>query len=105
MYNDIIKLVSVREFGSDGLGNINREESERSVYAELRSIGTTEFYQAQALGLKPEVKFVIADYLDYQGEEVLKYSGYESKEEVYRVIRTFRNGNELEITCKRGIEP
>ena len=103
MYNEIVKLVSVIE-SVDSYGDIVKTISEKVVFARLKSIGQTEFYQAKAVGLKPEIKFVIADYLDYSGEKLLKYAPYDGAEEEYSVIRVFREGNELEIVCRRGIE-
>lgn len=104
MYNSIIKLIketsTVDEYGDKVVTT-----SERTIFAELKSIGQTEFYQAKANGFKPELKFVIADYLDYQGEKQLKYQEFNSdKEETYEVIRTYRNGTSLEITCGKGVE-
>lgn len=103
MYDNIIKLVSVSKTVNN-YGDIVETPTEKLVFAELKSIGQTEFYQAQAIGLKPELKFVIADYLDYNDEKTLKYQPFHGKEEEYTVIRTYRNGNELEITCKRGVD-
>lgn len=76
--NEIITLVDV---------GVSRE-----VFAELRSIGQSEFYQAHAIDYHPELKFVLADHLDYQGETVVKHEGT-----LYRVLRTYRKGRELEI--------
>ena len=67
-------------------------EERRTVLAGLRSIGQSEFYQAQATGYRPELKFVLADYLDYNGETLIEHTGT-----LYRVLRTFRAGQELEI--------
>jgi len=104
MYDQRIKLVAVTK-NTDEYGDTVETVSEREVFAELRSIGQSEFYQAQALGMKPELKFVLSDYLDYSGEKVLKYQEYGSnKEETYRVIRTFRKGYELEIVCAKGVD-
>lgn len=104
MYDQRIKLigssVSVNEYGDR-----QRTLSEREVFAELKSVGQTEFYQAHATGMKPELKFILPDYLEYNGEKLLKYRGYGAEEErTYNVIRTFKNGNELEITCAKGVE-
>lgn len=82
--NDIITLIA------DDL-------TRRDVFAGLRSVGQTEFYQAQAIGYRPELDFVLADYLDYRGESVLRHCGT-----LYRVIRTFRQGQQLEITVQRA---
>lgn len=103
MYDEIIKLVSVTKT-IDEFGDAIETREERKIFAELKSVGQSEFYQAQAVGLKPEIKFVIADYLDYAGEKQLKYAPYNGPEDIYAVIRTYRNENELEITCKRGID-
>lgn len=103
MYNEIIKLIKEKK-SNDEYGDLIVETSERVVFADLRSIGQTEFYQAQTVGLKPEIKFVLADYLEYQKEKILKYQPFDGPEEEYEVLRTFRNGNELEIVCKRGVD-
>lgn len=68
------------------------ENGRREAFAELRSIGQSEFYQAQATGYKPELKFVLADHLDYGGETLIEYTGT-----LYSVLRTFRAGQALEI--------
>lgn len=79
--------------------------TERTIFAEVKSIGQTEFYQAQAVGLKPEIKFVIADFADYQGEKILSYKPFgASAAEDYTILRTYRTKINLEIVCKRGIE-
>ena len=103
MYNDIIKLISETDT-VDEYGDTVTTETERTVFAQVKSIGQNEFYQAQAVGLKPEIKFVIADFADYQNEKKLKYKPYGGDEEYYTVLRTYRTKYNLEIVCKRGIE-
>lgn len=93
MYNEVIKLIAYTE-ATDSYGITSRTESSREVFAKAESIGTAEFYQAAASGLKPTVKFVLADYYDYQGEKELEWEGTR-----YNVLRTYRNGVEIEITC------
>lgn len=69
------------------------------VFAEIKSIGQSEFYQAQTAGKKPEIKFKITDYMDYQGQRYLIHEGVR-----YCILRTYRTGsNELEITCYGGV--
>lgn len=77
--------------------NLLTEDSHRYVFCELLSIGTAEFYQAQATNLTPELKFVLRDYLDYQGELYAEYEGT-----IYRVIRTYRDGQQIELTVTRA---
>lgn len=71
---------------------IQLDGSRRDVLGGLRSVSRTEFYQAQTAGYKPELVFVLADYLDYSDEPRVKYDG-----NLYRVLRTYRVGQELEI--------
>lgn len=104
MQNEVIKLISevtaVNEYG-----DMVKSYSEKTVFADLKSIGQSEFYQAQANGLKPEIKFVLADCLDYTNEKIIKYQGFNDvEEETYTVIRTYRSGNSLELVCKRGVD-
>lgn len=72
-------------------------DSRREVFAGLRSVGHTEFYEAYATELRPELKFVLTDYLDYEGETLVKYNG-----DLYRVIRFYRTGQEMELTVGRA---
>lgn len=76
-----------------------KEERSDPVYAEIKSIGQNEFYQAQTAGKKPEIKFKITDYMDYREQRYLIYNGVR-----YNILRTYRTGNnELEITCYGGV--
>lgn len=103
MQNDVIKLVSVMK-KVDEYGDTVTEEKEREVFAELKSIGQSEFYQARANGFRPEIKFVLADFLDYSGEEIVRYTPYGSDvEEELRIVRTYRSGLEMELVCQRGV--
>lgn len=101
MYNEIIKLVAetktINEFG-----DTETEYTENEVFAEIKSITQTETYQAMAQDLKPELKFVLADFYDYNNEKIVKYTQFDTEEE-YSVIRTYRTNNELEIVVKKGI--
>lgn len=104
MYDSVITLILEQNEGRDEIGNPIKKEVKRELFAEVRSIGQSEFYQAAVSGMQPEAKFVIADYLDYHGEQILEYSGYESETmQRYSVIRTYRTGNELELTCRKEL--
>ena len=98
MYNEVIFLQKVKISTNDVGDRI--ETPERSMrFAKIKSIGQTEFYQAQAQGLKPEIKFILPDYLDYDNQEELIYNNFR-----YKVLRTFRTeSNELEIIFYGGI--
>lgn len=103
MYDSVITLLSETST-VDAYGDTVTTPTERDVFAEVRSIGQSEFYQAQTVGLKPEIKFVIADFYDYQNEKQLKYTPFGGTEDVYTILRTYRTNNQLEIVCKRGID-
>lgn len=124
MYNSLIYLVQEVKT-VDQYGDLITQETSRPVFAEVKSIGQKEFYEAAAIGMKPEIKFVIADFLDYQGEQTLRYEPYSAapnglfpgevlpgdsehptrtKMQTYDVIRTYRTGTQLEIVCSRGVD-
>lgn len=97
--NDVITLIQQTR-SVDDYGDPVITETTRDVFAKLGSIGQKEFYQAHAVGLQPEIKFILADYLDYEDEPLVLYGGQR-----YRVLRTYRKGQELEITVYREVNP
>ena len=97
--NDVITLIQQNR-SVDDYGDPVITETARDVFAKLESVGQKEFYQAHAVGLQPEIKFVLADYLDYDGEEIVQHN-----DQRYRVLRTYRKGQELEITVYREVNP
>jgi hypothetical protein len=72
-------------------------DTSRDVFCRLASIGMKEFYEANARDFFPEVKFILADYLDYGNEQLVEHNGQR-----YRVLRTYRTGQELEIVVERA---
>ena len=97
MYNEVVYLVT-KTSTKNNVGDQIETTVENMRFAKLKSIGQSEFYQAQALGLKPEIKFVLPDYLDYNNQEEVIHNGFR-----YKVLRTFRTGNEIEIVCYGGV--
>lgn len=97
--NDIITLIATTT-NQDEYGDPVVSQTRREVFCDVASIGQKEFYQAQAVGLQPEVKFVLADHLDYEGEELVEHGG-----QLLRVLRTYRAGRSLEIVCYREVNP
>lgn len=103
MFDEMIKLVS-NTSTTDEYGDTVKTSTVKEIPAEKKSIGQTEFYQAQSGGFKVDVKFKIEDYLDYSGEKIIKYQGFgDTEESIYEVKRTYRDGNQLEITCSKGV--
>ena len=97
--NEILTLLQQTR-GVDEFGDPTTTETRRDVFVRLGSIGQKEFYQAHAVGLQPELKFIMADYLDYNGEMLVEYNGQR-----FRVLRIFRSGQELELVCYREVNP
>lgn len=72
-------------------------ETRVTVKAEIRSVTRREFYEAAGAGITPELVFRIANFRDYSGQKVF---WHESQR--WRVIRTYTNGQTLEITAGRA---
>lgn len=100
MHDMIISLISSPPSPRPaGDGGIKRQEAVKTeVCCEMASVGMKEFYEAAAVGLQPELKFILSDYLDYNGETCLEYDGKR-----YRIARTYRAGRKLEIVCYREV--
>lgn len=92
--NDLLTLVH-RKLAEDGY--TVEKETRRDVFCRLDSVSRSEFYQAQATDLRPELVFVLADYLDYDDEYLCIFDSV-----WYRVIRTYRKGQELEIVVQKA---
>lgn len=104
MYNEVITLIAETKTTNE-YGDLVSTEARRTVFAELKSITQSEFYQASASGFKPEIKFVLPDYLDYEGEMLVEYQPYDASAPArYSVIRTYRNNNTMELVCRRGVD-
>lgn len=96
MYNDVMTLVkesySTNDFGDQVAAVLTRE-----VFCEVKSVGMKEKYQAQAIGLLPELTFVLPDYYEYDDEQKIIY-----QEKEYRVIRTYvKDTDEIELVVTR----
>ena len=72
------------------------EPVRRKVFAEVRSVGMSESYEARALGLMPELRFTLELAEDYKDERQLIYNGNR-----YKVLRTYMAGDGIELTCER----
>lgn len=95
--DSVIYLISVVP-GKNSIGDPLQIESEpRKVFAEKKSVRQSEFYQAAATGLKPELAFDVWS-IDYNNEKKLMHKGNK-----YSIIRTFSKGEKVEIICSRGV--
>lgn len=71
-----------------------RYYNETQVFCNKKSVRQSEFYQAQAVGYRPEAVFELRD-VDYNGESYFRHERTR-----YRVIRTYsRGGDTIELVC------
>jgi len=94
LFRDAIKLITIITT-ENSMGDIIETALEREVFADKQSIRQSEFYQAAATGLRPELMFVVRT-IEYNGETRLKYNDKE-----YNIIRTYDKDGELtELICQ-----
>jgi SPP1 family predicted phage head-tail adaptor len=92
-WRDVINLVTVTESEND-IGDMVESFNTNEVFANKKSIRQSEFYQAMAHGLKPELMFEI-NSLDYDGQQKLIYEG-----KTYQIMRTYsKNDETVELIC------
>src|SRR5574344_341805 len=96
MMNEMVYLLSSAET-VNSVGDTISVPTVKAVFAEVASVGYREHYMAEGVGKRPEIKFVLSDYLDYSGEPQARYNG-----KTYNIDRTYREkNNRLELTCSR----
>lgn len=94
LFKEVVKLISVTASEND-MGDIIETLVEREVFADKQSIRQSEFYQAAATGLRPELMFVVRS-VDYNQEPKLKHG-----DKTYTIIRTYdRDGELIELVCQ-----
>ena len=93
-FREIIDLVNITKVTND-YGDIVESETLTQVFADKQSIRQSEFYQAFATGLRPELMFVIRE-VDYNNQPRIKYNS-----KYYNIIRTYgKDGELLELICE-----
>jgi SPP1 family predicted phage head-tail adaptor len=82
--------------GENDLGDpIKVPQKNDYIFAEEKSVRQSEFYQAAANGLRPEIVLEVNTF-EYNGEPMLEYNG-----KTYDIIRTFKKDNEkIELVCQ-----
>lgn len=84
MLDDVLELISIT-YSQNSIGDTLENKTYTEIFGKRKSIKQSEFYQAQATGLKPELAFEIYSF-EYNDE---KYVRYNNKE--YKVLRTYQN--------------
>lgn len=93
-FSDKIKLIAIT-VTENSMGDKIEKETETEVFANKRSIRQSEFYQAAATGLRPEIMFEVWSE-EYSNQPRLEYNN-----EPYTIIRTYAKDGELtELICQ-----
>lgn len=97
MWKDVVELLQPTE-ARNGYGEVIEGDPIKSgpILANKKSVRQSEFYQAAAAGMKPEIVFEVRAE-EYTDQPLLCYEGI-----VYHIIRTFsKTGEKLELICSR----
>lgn len=93
-FDDILELINIT-YSQNEIGDNVENKEYKEIFGKRKSIKQSEFYQAQASGFKPEIKFEINSF-EYDEET---YARYNNKE--YKIIRTYEiNRDKLEIVLE-----
>lgn len=114
--DDVAVLVKDIEQGRDKAGNPIAKRVERPVFCQVFSVARNEFYSAATAGLHPEIILRLSDFLDYDGETLVRYPPilHGKPGPLYSVIRAYRSSgsmhrggsmplNALELTLQRKV--
>lgn len=74
-----------------------KTRTERMVYCRVNSVTSADYWRAQTAGVDLSVVFILSDYLEYDGEKLIRWG-----ERYYSVVRTYVNQNEIEISCEEA---
>lgn len=94
-----LKLFKLNET-QDSIGNVVNTVTTTEVYCRPNVVGTREFYNAMAVGIRPEAELQIRA-IEYSGEEECEYMGNR-----FSIIRTIPKGKTdivLVIGTKQGV--
>jgi SPP1 family predicted phage head-tail adaptor len=93
---DVIDLITV-DPEAGGVGT-DRQETRRTVFCTLKSIGQQEAYLAMGQGLNPELKVILAHDFEYEGEGIAELNGVR-----YEILRTYiTEADGIELTLQRA---
>lgn len=87
MWREIGYLCKEVENSFDKYNKPKKSYTETLVYCNKKSVRQSEFYQAQAQGLKPEL---VIEVKTYDGEDHFKFN-----DKLYRILRTYSKNDEV----------
>jgi SPP1 family predicted phage head-tail adaptor len=100
MFDTVAELGTPTEAPND-IGDNVKTFSWRTVDVSEKSISQTEFYQAEAVGKRPEIKLEMR-ILDYQNESTVRYDAGQGLK-VYDVLRTFKKNRDFIELVLQGV--
>lgn len=93
-FSEKLALINTIVTGTDDSGDKVYSETTKTIFCDVKGIGMKEFYEADAKGLKPEIKFVIMKR-KYSDQKDIIYKGKR-----YHVLRAYPlKGEQLEVIC------
>ena len=92
-FSDKIELIAIT-VTENSMGDMIETETKTEVFANKKSIRQSEFYQAAATGLRPEIMFEVWSE-EYSNQPKLKYNN-----KLYTIIRTYDKGERTELVCQ-----
>jgi SPP1 family predicted phage head-tail adaptor len=84
----------------NGIKEWKAVETKRKVFANVKSVTSTEFFSAGQIGLSPEFRFTMFGP-DYAGERIVEYNGV--RYAVYRVYQATTDTMELYVQKEVGV--
>lgn len=98
MYKDVIWLCREVKTGTDADGYPITKMRKIKVFANQKSIGTTEFHMSLQSGIRMSAVFEVFA-MDYDGQETVEHDG-----KTYKVQRTYSKGEDrLELHCSEVV--
>ena len=92
-FSDKIELIAIT-VTENSMGDMIETETKTEVFANRKSIRQSEFYQAAATGLRPEIMFEVWSE-EYSNQPKLKYGN-----KLYTIIRVYDKGERTELICQ-----
>ena len=93
-WDNVIELIS-ESYETDEEGISKPIMLSTSVYARIKSVRQSEFYQAASSGRKPVIMFEVRSF-EYDDQLKVSHGG-----KVYAIIRAYRKNHEItELTCE-----
>lgn len=79
------------------LGDYDSKITKKEVFCFVDSVNSTEFFEASKNGIKAQIRVSVFFY-DYENEEEVEFDGT-----IYRIYRTFKRGDTIELYCSEKV--